>query len=51
MSVYELKPVEVVAARKEPPPIMRYLEVHVREASAVPPVDAQGLVEYVGFRR
>jgi predicted anti-sigma-YlaC factor YlaD len=55
MSVHDLKPAEPasasVALRAEPPSVEHYLEAHVREASSAPPVDAQGLVEYVGFRR
>lgn len=55
MSVHDLKPAEAtsaaVALRAEPPSVEHYLEEHVREASSTPPVGAQGLVEYVGFRR
>jgi anti-sigma factor RsiW len=55
LSVYELKPVEPApSARIEvsaPPPVDHYLKEHVIQASSAPPIDSQGLVEYVGFHR
>ncbi|MDA2916040.1 anti-sigma factor [Nitrospinae bacterium AH_259_B05_G02_I21] len=55
LSIHELKPAAhssaAVASRAEPPSVEYYLKAHAREASSAPPVGAQGLVEYVGFRR
>lgn len=55
MSVYELKPAaveeKVVVEVASPPPVEHYLMEHARQASSVPPVESQGLVEYVGYNR
>lgn len=55
LSVYELKPTEeaqeAVVGRSAPPPVDHYLQEHVMQASSAPPIDSQGLVEYVGFHR
>lgn len=55
MSVYELKPVEPATeagrALSAPPTVDHYLKEHAAQASSAPPIDSQGLVEYVGFHR
>lgn len=55
MSVYDLKPAEVketvAVEMSSPPSVEHYLMEHARQASSVPPVDSQGLVEYVGYHR
>jgi anti-sigma factor RsiW len=55
LSVYDLKPVEHAVeaslSSSAPPPVDHYLKEHVIQASSAPPIDSQGLVEYVGFHR
>lgn len=55
LSVYELKPAEpppsALMEVSAPPPVDHYLKEHVMQASSAPPIDSQGLVEYVGFHR